>query len=218
MDEQLAKQMAAQLRQPAGDEGIATGEWMNKGNMHINADTIKIVAPSANDTILEIGMGNGFFVKDILTPHHSIYYIGCDFSDVMVAEAEKINADWVAAGKARFVFSDMTNMPFDDGVFNKVFTINTVYFWEDASKNLTEIKRVLATSGTFILAFRPKHLMELYPFTKYGFVMFSKDEAVQLLTDNGFLVAQAIVQQEPDFDLNGKMIKIESVIITAVKP
>lgn len=217
MDEQLARQMAAQLRKPHGDAGIQTGEWMNKGNVYINLDTIEILNPVIHDTILEIGMGNGFFVKDILQKHHSIYYIGCDFSDVMVAEAEKINAAWIADCRARFVCSDMAAMPFEEGVFNKVFTINTIYFWEEASRILAEVKRVMQPGGKFFVTLRPKHLMEKYPFTKYGFKMFSQEEAIQLLTENGFIITQALVKQEPDFDLNGEMIPIESLIIEAVK-
>jgi len=217
MDELLAKKMAAQLRKPAGEEGIKTGEWMNKGNIYINQDTIDVLQPQAFDTILEIGMGNGFFVPKIIAPHPSIQYIGCDFSDVMVAEAERINELWIRNGQARFVHADMTTMPFDDAVFNKVFTINTIYFWEDTAAVLDEIKRVLHSTGKFILTLRPKHLMEKYPFTQYGFKMFSKEDVCTLLQQNGFTVAEELEKQEPDFDLNGEMIAIESLIVVAKK-
>lgn len=217
MDELLAKQMAAQLRKPAGEEGIKTGEWMNKGNVYINEDTIAVVQPEAYDTILEAGMGNGFFVSKILAQHPSIHYIGCDFSDIMVAEAERINESWIRNGQARFVLANMTTMPFDDAVFNKVFTINTIYFWEEAVAVLSEIKRVLHPSGKFILTLRPKHLMEKYPFTQYGFKMFSKEDVCTLLQQNGFTVAEVHEKQEPDFDLNGEMIAIESLIVVAQK-
>jgi ubiquinone/menaquinone biosynthesis C-methylase UbiE len=217
MNEEQAKYLAAQLRKPHGSEALATGEWMNKGNVYINLDTIEILQPEANDTILEIGMGNGFFVKDILQKNAAVYYIGCDFSEEMVAEAAKINTAWTASGRARFVCADMMYMPFDDAVFNKVFTINTIYFWEDAPCVLAEIKRVLTNDGKFILTLRPKHLMEKYPFTQYGFKMFTKEDCIQLLNKNGFNVLNAHERQEPDFDMNGEMIPIESLVIEAVK-
>lgn len=217
MDELLAKHLAAQLRKPTGEEGIKTGEWMNKGNVYINEDTIAVVQPEAYDTILEAGMGNGFFVPKILALHPSIHYIGCDFSDIMVAEAERINESWIRNGQARFVLANMTTMPFDDAVFNKVFTINTIYFWEDAAAVLSEIKRVLHPAGKFILTLRPKHLMEKYPFTQYGFKMFSKEDVCALLQQNGFTIADVLEKQEPDFDLNGEMIAIESLIVVAKK-
>ncbi len=217
MDEQSLQQLAAQLRQPTGEEGIKTGEWMNRGNVHINLDTLAIVNATAVDNILEIGMGNGFFINKILQQHNSIQYTGADFSDVMIAEAERLNEAWIKNGQAKFVLTNGITLPFANGSFNKIFTINTIYFWDDSIKILDEIKRVLQPKGKFIITLRPKRQMINYPFTKYGFNMFSKQDATQLLAQNGFTIAQAIEKQEPDFELNGKMVTMESVIIEAVK-
>ena len=217
MDEQSYQQLAAQLRQPSGEQGIATGEWMNRGNVHINMDTLEILNAAAGDNILEIGMGNGFFVKEILQKNNHIKYTGGDFSEVMIAESERINAEWVDNGQATFVFADVVALPFENASFNKIFTINTIYFWEDAMKVLAEIKRVLLPKGTFILTLRQKRLMANYPFTKYGFTMFTKEAAVQLLSQNGFTILQAIEKKEPDFEHNGEMVKMESLIIETAK-
>ena len=217
MEETLAQQMAAQLRQPRGEAGVQTGEWMNRGNVHMNVDTLDALHAAANDNILEIGMGNGVFVKDILQKDASIKYTGCDFSEVMIAEAKKINATWINNGQAKFVFADVANMPFQDGSFNKIFTINTIYFWEDATVIFAELKRVLQENGTLIISLRPKHLMENYPFTKYGFTLFTKAAIVQLLTTISFTIVQAIEKQEPDFELKGTITKMESLIVEAVK-
>lgn len=65
MTEEQLKNIALQLRKPEGDWGIEMGEKMNVGNKFINLHTIDVLNPKANDVILEIGMGNGFFVKDI---------------------------------------------------------------------------------------------------------------------------------------------------------
>lgn len=215
MDETLAQQMAAQLRRPSGEAGVQTGEWMNRGNVHMNITALEMVNAAANDTILEIGMGNGFFVKDILQKDPSVKYTGCDFSDVMVTEAERLNAAWISNGQAKFICADVSNMPFDDGSFNKIFTVNTIYFWEDAIAILAELKRVLKKDGTLIISLRPKHLMQNYPFTKYGFTLFAKADVVQLLEANGFTIVQAVEKPEPDFELNGEIIKMECLVIAA---
>ena len=217
MDEQSLKQLAAQLRQPSGEAGIQTGQWMNKGNVLINLDTLEILNAVANDNILEIGMGNGFFVKNIVQKDKTIQYTGADFSEVMITEAERINEDWIKNGQAKFVLTNVASLPFADASFNKIFTINTIYFWDDAIKILAELKRVLLPKGKLIITLRPKRLMNNYPFTKYGFTMFNKEEVVQLLTQNGFTILQAIEKQEPDFDLNGEIVKMESLIIEAMK-
>jgi ubiquinone/menaquinone biosynthesis C-methylase UbiE len=217
MDESSLQQIAAQLRHPHGEAGIQTGEWMNRGNVHINNDTLKILDATAADNILEIGMGNGFFVHKIVEKDKSIQYTGADFSEVMIKEAQRINTVWINNGQAQFVLTDVTSLPFKDNGFNKVFTINTIYFWGDAVKILAQIKRVLQPNGKLIITLRPKRQMKNYPFTKYGFTMFSKEEVEKLLIENGFTNVHAHEMQEPDFELNGEMVKMESLIIESVK-
>jgi ubiquinone/menaquinone biosynthesis C-methylase UbiE len=128
MDENTYQQIASQLRKPEGEEGIKTGEWMNRGNELMNKLAIATLQASPNDHILEIGMGNGFFVKNIVSVHESIKYVGCDFSDLMTKEAEKNNLVWIGKNQAQFRMGDVNQLPFEDARFNKILTINTVYF------------------------------------------------------------------------------------------
>ncbi|RYD81064.1 MAG: methyltransferase domain-containing protein, partial [Sphingobacteriales bacterium] len=65
-----------------------------------------------------------------------------------------------------------SKLPFKDQYFNKAFTVNTVYFWENPMAEMQEIYRLIKPGGAFILAFRPKHTMQNYPFTVYGFRMY----------------------------------------------
>lgn len=217
MDEQQLQQIAAQLRKPEGEDGIKTAEWMNKGNLCIHKDGLTVLNAETNDNILEIGMGNGFFVKEILSRDSSIKYVGCDFSELMIKEAEKINVDWISKGQAKFILSDVSSLPFNDQLFNKILTINTIYFWEDESKILDEIKRVLWPNGVFTIAFRPKHYTEKYPFIKYGFKQFSKEDVIKLLSGNGFTITNVYENNEPDAEMNGEIMKMENVIIVATK-
>jgi ubiquinone/menaquinone biosynthesis C-methylase UbiE len=190
---------------------------MSKGNQRIIHDTLSILNAEADDSILEIGMGNGFFVNEILSKHRSITYTGCDYSELMVEESEKINTEWITKGQAKFILSDVTSLPFSDNSFNKIFTINTIYFWDNEIKVLNELKRVLQPNGKLIIGFRPKHMTEKYAFTKYGFNLFSKEDVVKLLSDNSFSVIDAIENLEPDFDMHGEIMKMENVIVVAIK-
>jgi ubiquinone/menaquinone biosynthesis C-methylase UbiE len=216
-DEQQLQQRAAQLRKPQGEYGIQVGEWMSKGNQQIIHDTLSILNAEEDDNILEIGMGNGYFVNKILSLHQTITYTGCDYSELMIEESEKINAEWISNGQAKFILSDVTSLPCLDNSFNKIVTINTIYFWDYESKILNELKRVLQPKGKLIIGFRPKRQTEKYPFTKYGFNLFSKEDVVTLLSDNGFTVSDAIENNEPDFDMNGEIMKMENVVVVAIK-
>lgn len=217
MDEQQLQQTARQLRKPHGEDGIKMAEFMNKGNKHINLDTIAVLNPEPDDAILEIGMGNGFFVSEIVSKHPGITYTGCDFSELMVEESEKMNADLISKGRAKFIHSDIASLPFEDNSFNKIFTINTIYFWDDEKVALQEIKRVLKPNGKFIVGLRPKHRAEKYPFIKYGFKLFAKEDIAKLFDDNGIALSQVIVNHEPDFDMNGEVMKMENLIVEGKK-
>ena len=216
-DEEKFREMAAQLRKPDGEGGLQTADWMSKGNVHIIHDTLKILDAGPGDQILEIGMGNGFFVPEIMEKSESIQYTGCDISALMVQESEKLNAGLVSAGRATFILSNITSLPFEKDVFNKIFTINTIYFWDDEVAALQEIRRVLQPNGQFIIGFRPKHQSEKYPFTKFGFNQFSKTDVSELLTKNGFTVLDIFENIEPDFELNGQVMHMENVVIVAGK-
>ena len=215
MTEEQLKNMASQLRKPTGEDGVKIAEMMSTANAHIIHDTLRALKAEAFDNILEIGMGNGFHVKNILESANQIRYNGCDYSTLMIEESRRINAEWISKGQAKFKLANVSSLPFSDNEFNKVFTVNTVYFWENEKDTLREIKRIMQPGGKLIIGFRPKHEMEKYPFTKYGFTLFSATDVEELLRDNGFTISSISKNQEPDFDLNGKTIQRENVVVVA---
>ena len=217
MDEEIIKVIAGQLRQPSGEHALEIGEKMNEGNRLINLHTIEALQVQTNDKVVEVGMGNGFFVKEILAKSSSVQYIGCDYSESMVQEASKLNEAFVQNGKAIFHHTTADVLPLEDEVADIVFTVNTIYFWEHPNKVLAEFFRVLKPSGKLIIALRPKADMEHYPTTKYGFSTFSHEELNELLTRNNFKVLELIENQEPDLDFFGQQMKVSNLILSVQK-
>lgn len=217
MTEEDFKNMAAQLRKPQGEDGIKTGEWMNTGNLQMNKNTLSVLDPQNGDYILEIGMGNGLFVKDIVENKPLLRYTGCDLSQEMVTEAAKLNAAHLKSGQVNFLQGTLLDLPMQDESFDKLFTVNTIYFWDREIDALKELKRVLKPNGLLIIALRPKRQMMHYPFSKYGFNMFSKEELSDLLTKNGFSLIAVHENREPDLQLNGETMTMENLIVVAKK-
>jgi len=215
MDEATLQMIAAQLRHPHGKEGIETAERMNIGNKNINLYTIEALNIQPEESLLEIGMGNGFFVRNILEIDNTVSYTGLDFSADMISESTRVNEEFIENGRAQFQLGEASNIPFPDNSFDKIFTINTIYFWEDPDKVLSEFKRVIKPTGRIYISVRPKSTMQNYPFVKYGFNMFSKEDLKLLLENNNFIVLETIEREEPLMDKYGQFLIPETLIIIA---
>ena len=217
MSEEFFKVSAEQLRQPHGDLAIQVGEKMNEINIHIHHNTFDALHIATNDSILEIGMGNGFFVKDLFEINPDITYVGCDFSEKMVEESTKNNAQLIADGKVAFHFANAAKLPLHDAAVNKIFTINTLYFWDNPAAVLRELHRVLQSKGQLTITIRPKEIMQHYPFVKYGFTLYAKEDVVDLLNNNHFSVINILEKNEPDMEVNGEKMPTATLLVTAEK-
>lgn len=214
MDEVTLMGIAAQLRKPAGEYALRTGEMMNVGNALINGYAIAATDPMQGDHILEIGMGNGYFVRDLLAKASDISYTGLDYSPEMVNAARLINKD--IGDEVSFVCGSATRMPFEDACFNKIFTVNTLYFWDDRQKVINEIKRVLQPGGVLIIAIRPGDEMKHYPMTKWGFKMYTEETLRAFLDSQGFSNIELNTHSEPEQEIAGEMRPVSTLIAKAI--
>lgn len=190
------KGIAKQLSCPEGELGVKTGESMNLSNIGMTRSAIDALMPRAGDYILEIGQGNGGHIAYLLSKTDNLSYVGADISATIIAEAEKINAIFLQSESVSFQLTDGKSLPFENEVFDKIFTVNTIYFWADPLAYLTEIKRVLKPNGKFVLCFADKSFMEKLPFTAYGFNLYDLEMAISLLTANGFKVIHEQLKTE----------------------
>jgi len=209
------KEIARQLRQPSGEPGIRAGIKMNEGNAFIYQCAVEALELKPGSEILEIGMGNGAFVSGIIEREKSVKYTGCDFSETMIEAALEINKTSVATGQSRLFLAAADTLPFPAGSFDSVFTINTIYFWDEPDSEISEIKRVLKKNGKFLVAIRPASTMKEMPFTQYGFHLYEKEEVETLLLENGFTIVQVIEKTEPVQYINGVPFYLETLIIVA---
>lgn len=208
------KQLAANLRCPEGNAGIKAGEIMNATNSGIISNTIATLGISPNDSILEIGPGNGRHVHEIAAIAPGIKYKGIDISEIMVAEA---STQFANNSNVSFSLSNGKSIPFEKNIFDKVFTVNTIYFWEDAPAYLYEIIRVMKPGAQFSIGFIPKRIMQKIPFAKYGFNLYSEAWVRNLLVSSGLKIVSEQTEKEFVTSNTGEQIEREYVITTAKK-
>lgn len=184
MEEKDLKILAQNLANPQGEKGIEIGEMMNTTNIGMTLESIKALLIEDNEYILEIGHGNAGHLKNILNKAKELKYTGIDISETMIKEARNLNKEF--KDQAEFILYEGKKLPFEDEVFDKIFTVNTVYFWENPVDFLNEIYRVLKDSGTFVLTFAQKDFMEKLPFTAYDFKLYNNSELEELISQSHF--------------------------------
>ena len=81
-------------------------------------------------TMLDIGCGGGATLKRLLKHSRGGTAYGIDISEESVAKARKVNA--AQLDKQVFVSQgSVRNLPYDDGKFDLVTAVETIYFWPD---------------------------------------------------------------------------------------
>jgi SAM-dependent methyltransferase len=214
--EEDLKAIAKQLSHPKGKHGIKTGESMNASNIGMTCSAIDALNLRDEEMVLEIGHGNGGHIANILSKANGLKYFGADISETIIAEAERLNQVFLNTGMANFHLTSGNDLPFASKQFDKVFIVNTIYFWRNPLNYLIEIRRVLKSGGVFALCFADKSFMEKLPFTKYGFTLYESDIVIDLLKNAGFDNVKGIKKTEQIKSNAGFMLEREYYIISAV--
>lgn len=211
------RELAAQLSCPSGELGVKTAEMMSQTNSNMISCTIDALGLKNNDDVLEIGPGSGCHVVDVIHRASGISYIGVDTSELMVAEALRNNPKLVDSGHASFQLSDGEIISFPDGNFDKVFSVNTIYFWSDPKSYAAEIFRILKRGGLLTLGFATRDFMEKLPFTSYIFTLYRLGEVEELLKAAGFEIQSVDELQEKVTSNSGESVERTFFVLKAGK-
>lgn len=179
------KEVAAQLANPRGEMGALVAERMNENNASITSLMYEHLKVSSASRVLEIGFGNGKLLSNLIAKVGHVD--GIDISEDMIEAAKQLQTEAIASGKLTVSYGRSSSIPFPDATFDAVCTANTLYFWEDVTNDLAEIKRVMKPGGHLALGIRSRSKMEQMPFTAYGFTLYEREDVEKLLTDNGFV-------------------------------
>ena len=211
------KELAKHLRQPDGERGKQVGLQMNKGNKYICLNSYKVLNPKNGDHVLEIGMGNGFFIKDLLGMAKDMTYVGLDFSETMIQEATLLNKDFIEKGIVSFKQASIENLPFDDNSFDSITTTNTLYFWPNPAANAKELLRVLKSGGKLLIGYRGKDCMDQLELTKYNFEKYKIEDVENLIKAAGFNKVVSEIIDEPELKFGGKVRQMKGIYTTGNK-
>lgn len=141
----------SQYGNPSGALGKYIGEKMVKQHQPETYWTIDLLALNKDERLLELGCGAGFAMK-LLLQEASVHKItGVDLSETVLKLARKRNRHELSKGSARFVQGDVKQLPFEDQQFTRVYSIQSIYFWDHIDETTAEIYRVLKSKGRVVL-------------------------------------------------------------------
>ena len=135
---------------PAGDAGRDMILRMNREHGPLRAWGFARVP--FGRSVLDVGCGAGAALRELAERCPEVELTGCDISPLAVETATALNEDFVKAGRMRFLRCGVPDLPFADGAFDTVFSVESLYFWPDALAGLKDIRRVLAPGGVFMTA------------------------------------------------------------------
>lgn len=179
--------IAKQFADPKGMSGSIVSLVMNRQNRPLYDETIRLLAVSDSDAVLDIGCGNGF-VLNLLARENNAAYAGIDPSEEIISVALQRNRKHVTRGKMSFSCQNVSAMSFPDGHFSKAYTINTVYFWSDLVGAMREIHRVMKSGGVFINTLYTNETLARFSHTQFGYRHYEQKELVDAARDAGFVV------------------------------
>jgi ubiquinone/menaquinone biosynthesis C-methylase UbiE len=211
------RRLAKQLRKPQGQAGERTGQMMNKANETLYDFTLRSMQWNGQLHLLEIGFGNGKFFEKLFAAAPGIQVAGLDYSDDMVKAAHIYNREFIESGRLSLHQGSSDRMPFPDNHFDIIFCINVIYFWNNTSAHLQEIKRVLKPGGSFYATIRSKESMAQLPFTKYNFITWSEDEWDKITAENGLHLRHTYQLEEPGMVFREETLELRSSCLWAVK-
>lgn len=138
-DTPIGHQMLERMNAGHHEELANWGLEQVKGDLTTSADC------------LDAGCGGGANIARLLERCPEGTATGIDYSPTSVEVATQYNSEAIASGKAKVVEGDVSSLPFEDNSFDAITAFETVYFWPEMGKAMSEMFRVARPGGFMMI-------------------------------------------------------------------
>ncbi|MGB6901343.1 MAG: class I SAM-dependent methyltransferase [Acidobacteriaceae bacterium] len=193
--------MNNQCKKPSGWLGRWMLRNMNARHSRLTDWGLGHISVGARETILDVGCGGGRTVSKLAAMAHAGKVYGVDHSEESVATSRKTNAGPMDDGRVEIMQGTVSQLPFPDGMFDRVTAVETHFFWPNLPHDVREVWRVLKPGGTAIVIAEiykgantaVSKLAEKYS-SKSGMKLLTVDEHRELLENAGFRDVRVTVE------------------------
>lgn len=151
----LVKKFAQQFKKPEGFLGIIAGKLMATVGAEKNKWTISLLNIKKDDNVLEVGFGPGIGIELTSKIIQDGKIIGIDYSEKMLQQAQKRNKGAIQKGQVELILANAQNLPSFNLLFDKVFSINSIIFWEKPIETLKGIRELMKENGVIAITVQP---------------------------------------------------------------
>ena len=193
----LIKSLFTNCAHPKGRMGRAMLKFMNLYHAPLTNWGVSLVDIQDGWTMLDIGCGGGKTLQRLLKRSLNAHVYGIDISEESVAKARQINAD--VLDKQVFVQQGSAEkLPYEDGKFDLVTAVETVYFWPNLPSCLKEVRRVLKPGGHFAIMVEVVDADSKWTNVVEGMTAYTPKQLKTLLDDAGFTQTE-IHRKKPSY-------------------
>jgi SAM-dependent methyltransferase len=137
------------FRKPAGLFGRYIIKTLRKNQPEYD-ELDPLLKLNRGDTVLEIGFGLGQGLHDFAEKYECTFH-GIDFSRLMYSKTCKLNRENLKRGKVILHCADFDKYHFENDIFDCIYFLNVIYFWEQTFSRLKKIFSILRLNGKVII-------------------------------------------------------------------
>jgi SAM-dependent methyltransferase len=140
MDEQLRTEFNEWAR-------AGKGESMEKGHRPVGEQAIARMRVGMDARVLDVGCGSGWATRLLAESAINGSVVGIDISDEMIRVAREASQSFP---NVSFEVASAEQLPFKDNEFTHAFSMESLYYYRNIPKALSEIYRVLRPGSLFV--------------------------------------------------------------------
>lgn len=151
----IARAINRQAASPSGWFGRLLGLIWPREHGRLNTEVLDALDLRAGNRVLEVGSGTGHALREAARRAAPGHVVGVDVSELMADLARRLNHAAALRGEVEVRAGDIEALDLDGATFDRIFSVNCIYFWRDAEGVLAKLASALSPGGKLVLAFRP---------------------------------------------------------------